>query len=120
MTIIGKLVLKNTIVYNSKGWYFREENDVIDRFLETSAHEIGHQLLFEYGGRDHSYTHKKTSHWSWIIQDPIAGSTYPKKGEIDLMKYIDEDVVPNDYYNRVIIAQEDLLGLMWLTKIKIL
>lgn len=112
--------IKSSIIYNSKGWYFRKEKDVIDNFLETSAHEIGHQLLFEYGGRDHSYTHKKSSHWSWIIQDPIPGSKYPKVGEIDLMKYVDESVLPTDYYNRVIIAQEDLLGLIWLTKIKVI
>lgn len=111
---------KNTIIYNSKGWYFTKESDVIDKFLETSAHEIGHQLLFEYGGRDNSYTHKKTSHWSWIMQDPIPGSTYPITGEIDLMKYVDENILPTDYYSRVVIAPEDLLGLIWLTKIKVL
>ncbi|MFH7001884.1 hypothetical protein [Flavobacterium bizetiae] len=45
---------------------------------------------------------------------------YTIKGEIDLMKYVDENIRPTDYYSRVVIAPEDLLGLIWLTKIKVL
>ena len=53
-----------------------------------------------------------------IIQSPNPGTTYPKEGEIDLMKYA-EEYRPEDFYERVVIASEDLLGLIWLTKIKI-
>jgi len=36
------------------------------------------------------------------------------------MKYVDENILPTDYYSRVVIAPKDLLGLIWLTKIKVL
>jgi hypothetical protein len=111
---------KNSIVFKSEGWYFKKEKEMLNSFLETTAHEIGHQLLFEYGGRDHSYTHKKTSHWSWIIQDPIPGTKYPKDGEIDLMKYVDEsEYSVKDYFSRIILSELDSSKLLWLTKLKI-
>ena len=63
---------------------------------DTSAHEIGHQLLFEYGnggysGRGYSYSHKATSGPTWIEQDPLPGTK----------------------------AVNDVLSLIWLTKIKV-
>lgn len=73
----------------------------------------------KYGGQNYSKGHKKTSHWSLIIQNPVSGTTYPAKGEIDLMKYADESR-PNDFFKRRVIAQEDLLGVLWLTKLKLL
>ena len=108
---------KNKIVYVTKGWIYRNDKDI--NFKETSAHEIGHQLLFEYGGRDNSYLHKGTSGPYWFQQDPLPGTKYPKEGkEIDLMKYAEESE-PDDYFERVILSQEDSLGLIWFTKIKI-
>ncbi|KQM77220.1 hypothetical protein ASE74_18400 [Pedobacter sp. Leaf216] len=109
---------KESIRYLNKGWYFKKESNADEEFLETSAHEIGHQLLLKYGGHILSKTHKGTSNWSMIIQEPNQDTAYPKNGEIDLMKYAD-DYYPVDYYQRVIIAPEDLLGLIWLTKIKV-
>lgn len=109
---------KNSIVYLSEGWYFTKQLKAIKEFSETSAHEVGHHLLLKYGGDIQSKTHKGTSHWSMIIQNPNPGTTYPKEGEIDLMKYA-EGRRPDDFHERVVIASEDLLGLIWLTKIKI-
>lgn len=100
-------------------WYYKVTSDAIKDFKETAAHEIGHQLLVQLEGKYHSYTHKGTSHPSIIMQDPVEGTRYPVGGaEIDLMKYADESY-PYDYLTRVILSQEDLLGLIWLTKLEL-
>ncbi len=110
---------KNTIVYVTKGWTYKEFDKAKSSFEETAAHEIGHQLLLSYGGHVYSKTHKDTSHWSMIIQEPNQGTKYPPKGnEIDLMKYA-EEAEPVDYYKRVILAEKDALSLLWLCKIEI-
>jgi hypothetical protein len=99
-------------LYINKGWQYINA-DIAD-YKMVSAHEIGHQILLTYGGHIYSKTHKGTSHWSMIIQDPDDNATYiPKTGEIDLMKYY------IDYYDipRTIISEFDLLKLIWLTKI---
>ncbi|MBF8458418.1 hypothetical protein IV494_14640 [Kaistella sp. G5-32] len=111
---------KNKIIYVTKGWLYTESQDADLKFKETSAHEIGHQLLLTYGGRDYSYSHKDTSGPTWIQQDALPGTKYPPKPqEIDLMKYADE-IEPPDYYQRVVLSKEDLLSVVWLSKIKIL
>jgi hypothetical protein len=118
-----------SIFYRNKGWIYRSENKadernvlinlppLIDDYKMVSAHEIGHEILLAYGGHIYSKTHKGTSHWSMIIQDPDEDATYiPETGEIDLMKYY------HDYYDipRTIISEFDLLKVIWLTKISIL
>lgn len=111
---------KNTIVYLTKGWFYTDSKDSDLDFKETAAHEIGHQLLLTYGGRSYSYTHKSTSGPTWIQQDPLPGTKYPKGNEeIDLMKYADEQV-PMDYHDRVVLSKEDSLSIVWLSKIEIL
>ncbi|WP_237276024.1 hypothetical protein [Tenacibaculum ovolyticum] len=101
-------------------WKYRNTFGAVVRFQETAAHEIGHQLLAQLKGKYHSYTHKGTSHPSVIIQSPVKGTRYPTGGkEIDLMKYADEDTYPPDYYKRIILSEKDLLGLIWLTKLKL-
>jgi len=103
----------------SDRWDYRSSSVAIKYFEETTAHEIGHQLLVQLDGKYNSYTHKGTSHWSVIKQDPIKGTKYPTGGkEIDLMKYAD-DSYPYDYYKRVILSEKDLLGLLWLTKLEL-
>ena len=101
-------------LYLNKGWQY--VNADIEDYKMVSAHEVGHEILLTYGGHSYSKTHKGTSHWSMIIQDPDEDATYiPKKGEIDLMKYY------IDYYDipRTIISEFDLLKVIWLTKIEI-
>jgi hypothetical protein len=105
---------------NTKGWYYRKTSFADLVFQETSAHEIGHQLLFDFGGRNYTYSHKGTSGPTWIQQDPLPGTKYPPSPkEIDLMKYA-EGNEPIDYYDRLVLSQEDSLGIVWLSKIKIL
>lgn len=111
-----KLFYKEGYLKN-KDWLYLEPSKAKKRFEETAAHEVGHELLAELKGEYHSYTHKGTSHWSVILQDPVSGTRYPTSGEIDLMKYAD-DYLPLDYYSRVILSKKDLLGLLWLSKLK--
>lgn len=48
---------------------------------------------------------------------------YPLSGEIDLMLYINntphlpEDKENTNYHKRIVVAEIDLLGLLWLSKI---
>ncbi|MBL3657558.1 hypothetical protein [Fulvivirga sediminis] len=113
-----KLYYKEGYIKRRK-WDYQKSSDAILDFQETSAHEIGHQLLVELDGKYHSYTHKGTSHPSVILQDPVKGTKYPSHGEeIDLMKYAD-DYLPSDYFQRVVLSEKDLLGLVWLTKLEL-
>ena len=98
-------------------WEYFEDIDVIDKFKLIAAHEIGHKLLEDYGGMKYSYKHKGTS---TLLQNPIENTPYPQKGEIDLMKYSDDEYYPSGYYQRNILSEEDLKGLLWLTKMNII
>ncbi len=105
----------NSILYSNLGWEYKAAD--AEDFKMTAAHEIGHEILLAYGGHIYSKTHKGSSHWSMIFQDPSSSATNsPIYGEIDLMKYY------KNYYDipRTIIAEIDLLKLLWLTKIKII
>ncbi|WP_198553848.1 hypothetical protein [Tenacibaculum sp. Bg11-29] len=50
-----------------------------------------------------------------------GGENYPYKGEIDLMKYYNNNNNNNNPYwsdfDRIVADQEDVLGLLWLTKL---
>ena len=70
----------------------------------------------DYGGKEYSYKHKGSSTWG---QNPLKGTTYPATGEIDLMKYVDEDFLPKDFYERVVLSKEDVIGILWLSKINV-
>ncbi|MCF6351232.1 MAG: hypothetical protein L3J23_09445, partial [Flavobacteriaceae bacterium] len=96
-------------------WEYLPENKGIIRFIETSAHEMGHEILLAYGGQMYSKKHKETSS---ILQNITNKNSYPKKGEIDLMKYYKNSVV-YDYYDRVVASKEDALSLIWLTKLEL-
>ena len=53
------------------------------------------------------------------------GELYPKKGEIDLMKYYHSKDANGNFIAgsnnlRTVASEKDLFGLIWLTKIKIL
>ena len=92
-------------------------------FSFTSAHELGHSILKaiseEAGGStDYSYKHKESSDYSDRLPVTEGGELYPVSGEIDLMKYYNND--PHRYdYDRIVAAENDVLGLIWLTKIEI-
>ncbi len=96
-------------------WFYQREKDSEIDFIETSAHEIGHEVLLAYGGQTYSKKHKGTSS---IGQSVTNKDRYPKTAEIDLMKYYDGNY-PYDFYQRRIASEKDLLGLIWLAKLEL-
>ncbi len=81
----------------------------------VSAHEIGHEVLLQYGGHKYSKSHKGST--TIITQETLPTlPLIPTTGEIDLMKYY------QDYYDisKTVISEFDLLKLIWLTKIKVI
>lgn len=100
--------------YNIKSdWRWRNESFAVPIFQETSAHEIGHEILLAYGGHSYSKKHKGTS---TLLQSETGGLKYPKD-EIDLMKYYDEEYVAD--FNKVVASEKDVLSLLWLTKLEL-
>lgn len=101
-------------------WYWMgDSSDIDDDFSYTAAHEIGHEILKAYNKHPiYSYKHKNSSDFSDPLEISNGGSIYPKTGEIDVMKYYNEEPYWKDF-SRVVVAENDLLGLIWLTKIKI-
>ncbi len=103
----------NSIIYSNKGWEYVSA-DIID-FETVSAHEIGHEVLLQYGGHTYSKSHKGLT--TIITQEALPTSPLiPTTGEVDLMKYY------QNYYDisRTVISEFDLLKLIWLTKIKVI
>ncbi|WP_339887629.1 hypothetical protein [uncultured Flavobacterium sp.] len=101
-----------------------EDGVIIDNenYSHTAAHEIGHEILQVFGGKkDYSYVHKSTS--TLITQEVKKESTLPFSGEIDLMMYYSDDYFvdrdSNHFYERNIAHENDLLGLIWCSKLKI-
>lgn len=95
--------------------------DADEDFKHTTAHELGHLILNEYGDGglipEYSWSHKETS--SAIIQTPNENNPTPTSGEIDLMHYHSD--FPKsylDYWGRSVAAEQDVKGLVWLTRIK--
>ena len=120
ISAVGNIFSREAVCYNvgyikdSNGWEYVSEKheDVI--FKLTAAHEIGHEILKAFGDVYYSYGHKDTVNTvTQKIKDGIP--KYPSTGEIDLMKYY------QNYYDipRTIASKTDVLGLLWLTKIKI-
>ncbi|HEF0010724.1 PAAR domain-containing protein [Citrobacter braakii] len=89
------------------------------RFKLDSAHEMGHILLNKYGAGsspDYSWSHKKTS--TVLTQEPLPGFKMPRQGEIDLMKYSDNPAPALIQYSNSIAANEDVKGLIWLSRVE--
>jgi hypothetical protein len=104
---------------NDSGWRYQNLTDEDDAFKETSAHEIGHEILSAYGGEDYSYGHRGSS--SVITQTTLeltdGGVSYPASGEIDLMKYYN-GTRPADFYHRVVACEIDVKSLLWLARVE--
>lgn len=95
-------------------WRFWNKYVANDDFMHTFAHEMGHELLLAYGGHMYSKTHKDSS--TLLTQEPFSGSKYPHLGEIDLMKYAEENEndIPN-FFQRSVAAQKDVVGLLFIS-----
>lgn len=122
-------------LYKLKGWEYYDEGSEIKEFKETSAHEIGHEIIQAFGGTVFSWQHKGSSYYFPQNRKPIGkesfvekyinidymeeskGENYPE-GEIDLMKYYNGSK-PEDFYDRRIASESDLLNLIAMTKIKL-
>lgn len=102
----------------TKDWLYIYPSNATKDFIETAAHELGHEILKEYLSFGKSITHKGSSS---VMQSPNGEYTYPKNGgEIDIMKYVEyTEVKPIDFYDRVIADEKDVLGLLWCSKLKI-
>lgn len=120
ISAIGNIFSREAVCYNvgyikgPKEWEYRDEQYEDVNFKLTAAHEIGHEILKAFGDVYYSYGHKDTV--NTVTQEIKDGTPkYPSTGEIDLMKYY------QNYYDipRTIASKTDVLGLLWLTKIKV-
>ncbi len=143
--VLAKLSYNVGYIKYSNNWGYQDDFYEIIDFKETAAHEIGHPILVAYGNINYSWEHKGSSYLfpqdikptidnikSKIIEEnlshiytiELSGEYYPKNGEIDLMKYYNskdpngKKIAAPDT-KRVIVAEKDVLGLIWLTKIKL-
>ena len=81
----------------SKGlmWDFWDKSKSDQVFKYTFSHEIGHELLLTFGSQVYSKGHKGSS--GIVLQSPNSGTTYPRAGEIDVMKYAEEKKISGFY-----------------------
>lgn len=127
---IGNLVSREAVCYNigyikySDGWGYQADNEEDNEFKDTSAHEIGHEILKSYGGTAYSYGHKGSV--NVVTQNRKDNAPeFPLSGEIDLMPYYKNNILGNEhkqpnYFLRRAAAEKDVLSLLWLSKIKLL
>ncbi len=98
-----------------KDSYIATEN----QFKLDAAHELGHVVLNKYAPHsspDYSWSHKGTS--TVLTQEALTGTPMPNAGEIDLIKYSDHHLGASDIYSRSVAANEDVNGLIWLSRVK--
>ncbi|GAA6765142.1 hypothetical protein AAFH68_10760 [Flavobacterium sp. CGRL1] len=103
--------------YKKNNWRYREESDENIEFQETSAHEVGHEILKKYGGTIYSYGHKGTVN-PYLQNENANATAYPTSGEIDLMPYY-TDWLKYNQRKRIAASEIDALSLLWLTKLLI-
>ena len=144
--ILAKVFYNVGYIEYSNNWGYQDEASEDDEFKETSAHEIGHEILRNYGGMIYSWQHKGSSYllpqdkkptkdndksviviknYTHIDNYPSSfGEYYPTTGEIDLMKYYhslspENKIIAYPDSSRTVASEKDLLGLLWLSKIEI-
>jgi len=118
---LSRILFYNTgnLRYRGK-WYYKSPDKADADFKLIAAHEIGHEILLAYGGHLYSKTHKGSS--TLVTQKPLGNYNYPAYGEIDLMLYYAVDQsnpCPSNYINRSVASEKDILGLIWLSKLRI-
>jgi len=118
----GSSLLLRAVYFNvgyiskADSWKYRDgyvENLV---FKETSAHEVGHEILTAYAGVFYSSVHKGTSEFK-TGNISCSATAYPITGEIDIMQYY-TNKIPEVLLFRSVAAEKDVLGLVWLSKLK--
>ena len=144
--ILAKVFYNVGYIEYSNIWGYQDEASVDVEFKETSAHEIGHEILRNYGGMIYSWQHKGSSYllpqdkkptkdndksviviknYTHIDNYPSSfGEYYPTTGEIDLMKYYhslspENKIIAYPDSSRTVASEKDILGLLWLSKIEI-
>ncbi len=123
VSFIGNLVSREAVAYNagyirrSSRWSFDEPADEDVDFRFTAAHEIGHTILKAYGGTAYSYGHKGSVNVVLQTRKDEAPAA-PATGEVDIMPYYPNSI-PLREYDRYAAAEADVMGLVWLTKLKI-
>lgn len=97
-------------------WRFYPYNYSDKKFKETIAHETGHAIVGAYSGFMDSITHHDSS--TTVTQNPNPDTRYPRIGEIDLMKYADEDLsrIPT-WDTRIVANSKDVTGLLFISGI---
>jgi len=96
-------------------WTFYPYQYSDKKFKETIAHETGHAFVESYAGFSESAKHHDSSGYS---QNPNSGTKYPRSGEIDIMKYADENLskVPG-WDVRLVANEKDVSGLIFISGI---
>ncbi|WP_375605043.1 hypothetical protein [Flavobacterium davisii] len=127
-TFESDVLQKEAWTYVSDKLLYKNGKSKVDLdYSYTSAHEIGHTIIRAYAegsgaSADHSYQHKGSSGYSDTKPVSEGGFNYPYavNKEIDLMKYYNND--PRNFldydFERIVAEEKDVLGLLWLTKIK--
>lgn len=118
---LSRILFYNTghLKYRGK-WYYKSPEKADADFKLIAAHEIGHEILLAYGGHLYSKTHKGSS--TLVTQQPLGNYNYPEYGEIDLMLYYAGNQLnpcPSDNISRSVASEKDSLGLIWLSKLRI-
>lgn len=118
---LSRILFYNTGHLRFRGkWYYKSPEKADADFKLIAAHEIGHEILLAYGGHLYSKTHKGSS--TLVTQQPLGNYNYPQSGEIDLMLYYVADRLnpcPSDHISRSVASEKDTLGLIWLSKLRI-
>jgi hypothetical protein len=144
--VLARIYYNEGYLKYSNGWGYQEFGKAKLEYKHTSGHEIGHSILKTFGGTVYSWQHKGSSYLLPQDEKPVKGNEtfsdnfkidnmkemsgeyYPQKGEIDLMKYYNYEydkttnrrIPVEKIEERSVATEQDLMMLIWLTKIKIL
>ena len=127
ISAVGNIFSREAVCYNvgyikhPKEWVYQDEKYEDVEFKLTAAHEIGHEILKAFGDVYYSYGHKGSVNvFFQTRKEGTPDIDLTKNNEIDIMPYYKSaNKLSYDSYNRYVVSSEDLLGLLWLTKIKI-
>ena len=96
------------------GWDYDTKAYADSDFEATFAHEVGHSIVWKIRDWHESLTHEGSS---TERQKTNNTYNYPASGELDLIKYSGVDNPP-DFFDRVVANEEDVRGLLWVSRLK--